>query len=173
MANKTREKMTIKNKILTTLLLSCIAMSASAAGKLAFINPAIIIEKSPQSQSASKVLKEEFQQRESELRAMAKKIQDMEGKYQTDGAIMSDSQKKKAEDEIIQNKRQFQFDQKSLQEDLQSRRRVLLQEIQASISAVIREYGKKKGYDFIFTEGVAYADEAVNITDEVLKELSK
>lgn len=173
MANNERENMTIKNKILTTILLSSITLSVSAAGKLAFINPAIIIEKSPQSQSASKILKDEFQQRESDLRAMAKKIQGLEATYQTDGAIMSAEQKKKAEDEIIQGKRKFQFDQKSLQEDLQSRRRVLLQEIQTSISAVIRAYGKKQGYDFIFTEGVAYADDAVNITDEVLKELSK
>jgi outer membrane protein len=173
LANNEREKMTIKHKIVTTVLLSCITLSASAAGKLAFINPAVIIEKSPQSQSASKLLKEEFQQRESVLRAMATKIQGLEARYQTDGAIMSSDQKKKAEDEIIQSKRKFQFDQKSLQEDLQSRRRVLLKEIQVSISTVIRAYGKKQGYDFIFTEGVAYADEAVNITDEVLKELSK
>jgi outer membrane protein len=165
--------MTIKQKLLTALVLSSVTLGASAAGKLAFINPAIIIERSPQSQAASKVLKEEFLQRETDLRAMAKKIQGLESKYQTDGAIMSAEQKKKAEAEIIQGKRKFQFDQKSLQEDLQSRRRVLLQEIQTSISAVIREFGKKNGYDFIFTEGVAYADEAVNITDDLLKELSK
>lgn len=173
MANNQREKMTIKQKLLTALILSSVTFGASAAGKLAFVNPAIIIEKSPQSQAASKTLKAEFQQRETELRAMGKKLQDLEKKYQTDSAIMSAEQKKKAEDEIIQGQRKFQFDQKSLQEDLQSRRRVLLQEIQQSISAVIREFGKKNGYDFIFTEGVAYADAAVNVTDELLKELSK
>ena len=165
--------MTTKQKILATVLLSSISLGASAAGKLAFINPAVLIEKAPQAQSASKLLKEEFQTRELDLRAQGKKIQDLEGKYQTDGAIMSADQKKKAEAEIIQRKRQFQFDQKSLQEDLQARRRVLLQQIQTSVSAVIRAYGKEQGYDFIFTEGVAYADDAVNITDKILKELSK
>ncbi|MFT5658753.1 MAG: outer membrane protein [Gammaproteobacteria bacterium] len=173
MANNRERNMTMRRKLTTALLLSCISLSASAAGKLAFINPAIIIEKSPQSQAASKVLKEEFQQREVELRGVGKVIQELEGKYNTDSAIMSAAQKKKAEDEILQNKRKFQFDQKSLQEDLQSRRRVLLQEIQTSISTVIREYGKKHGYDFIFTEGVAFADDSVNITEEVLKELAK
>jgi outer membrane protein len=86
---------------------------------------------------------------------------------------MSAEKKKKAEGEILQGKRKFQFDQKSLQEDVQTRRRVLLQEIQNSISTVIRQFGKENGYDFIFTEGVAYADEAVDITDELLEELSK
>jgi|TARA_B110000971_G_scaffold2242_1_gene2503 outer membrane protein len=165
--------MTVKQKILIALILSSVTFGASAAGKLAFINPAIIIEKSPQSQAASKLLKEEFLQRETSLRAMAQKIQELESKYQTDSAIMSAENKKKSEDVIIQSKRQFQFDQKSLQEDVQSRRGVLLQEIQKSISAVILKFGKENGYDFIFTEGVAYADEAVNVTDELLKELSK
>ena len=165
--------MTIKQKLLTVLVLSSVTLGASAAGKLAFINPAIIIEKSPQSQAASKILQDEFSQRETDLRAMAKEIQGLESKYQTDGAIMSAEKKKKAESEILQGKRKFQFDQKSLQEDVLTRRRVLLQEIQNSISTVIRQFGKENGYDFIFTEGVAYADEAVDITDELLEELSK
>jgi outer membrane protein len=171
--NLERNNMTIRQQLLIALVLSSVTLGASAAGKLAFINPAIIIQKSPQSEAASKILKEEFQQREADLRAMAKKIQGLESKYQTDSAIMSAEKKKKAEGEIIQGKRKFQFDQKSLQEDLQSRQRVLLQEITKSITTVIRKFGKKNGYDFIFTEGVAYADEAVDITDEVLKELSK
>lgn len=49
--------MTIKQKLLTVLVLSSVTLGASAAGKLAFINPAIIIEKSPQSQAASKFSK--------------------------------------------------------------------------------------------------------------------
>jgi outer membrane protein len=170
---KERMLMTIKQKLLAVLILGSVTLGASAAGKLAFINPSIIIEKSPQSQAASQALKEEFSQREADLRALAKKIQGLEGRYQTDNAIMSAENKKKAEDAIVQSKRQFQFDQKSLEQDVQSRRGVLLQEIQRSVSAVIRKFGKKNGYDFIFTEGVAYADEAVDITDEILKELSQ
>jgi Skp family chaperone for outer membrane proteins len=45
--------------------------------------------------------------------------------------------------------------------------------MQKSISEVIRSYGENNGYDFIFTEGVAYASDSVNITDEILKELAK
>ena len=73
----------------------------------------------------------------------------------------------------IQEKRQFQFDQQSVKEDLQLRRKQLIQELQKLISDVIRSYGEKNGYDFIFTEGVAYASDSVNITEEILKELAK
>lgn len=170
--------MTNKRKIMKTiisipLLLCLISAGAYAAGKSAYLNAAVILEKSPQAVAASKALETEFKQRELELRAIALKIQDMEKAYQTDSAIMSAEQKKKKEEEIIQNKRRFQFDQQSVKEDLQIRRKELVQKLQVSISEVIRSYGEKNGYDFIFTEGVAYASDSVNITDEILKELSK
>ena len=98
----------------------------------------------------------------------------MEKTFQNDSAIMSDEQKKKAEDNIIQNKRRFQFEQQSLKEDLQARQRELLQQLQASIRDVIQAYGKANGYDFIFTDAsIAYASDAVDITDEIIKELEK
>ena len=154
-------------------VLCVISLGLEAAGKSAFLNPAIIMEKSPQAKAATKLLEKEFKQREQILRADAASIKEMEDSYQRDGAIMSAEQKKKAEDAIIQKKRRFQFDQQSVKEDLQNRRQQLLKELQLSISAVIRKYGKENGYDLIFTEGVAYASESVNITDEILKELSK
>ena len=104
---------------------------------------------------------------------MAKKIQEAEKRYQTDSAIMTAELKKKAEDEIIQDKRKFQFDQQSMREDVQNRRRQLVQELQKSISGVIKQYGKDNGYDFIFTEGVAYASDKVDITDKILELLKK
>ena len=155
------------------LLLCFVVLSANAAGKSAYINPAVILEQSPQARAASQALENEFKQQELDLRTRAIKIQEMEKNYQNDSAIMSAEQKKKVEADIIQNKRKFQFDQQSVREDLQLRRKQLVQELQKSISDVIRSYGEKNGYDFIFTEGVAYASDSVNITDEILKELAK
>ncbi len=155
------------------LLLCFVVLSANAAGKSAFINPAIILEQAPQARAASKALENEFKQLEADLRSRAIKIREMEKNYQKDSAIMSAAQKKKIEGEIIQKKRQFQFDQQSVKEDLQLRRKQLIQEMQKTISDVIRSYGEKNGYDFIFTEGVAYASDSVNITEEILKELAK
>lgn len=155
------------------LLLCFVALNVNAAGKSAYINPAIILEQSPQAVAASKALESEFKQLELDLRARAMKIQEMEKNYQKDSAIMSAAQKRKIEEKIIQDKRKFQFDQQSVKEDLQLRRQQLIQELQKTISDVIRSYGENNGYDFIFTEGVAYARDSVNITDKILKELGK
>ena len=165
--------MKLKLFIAALVFLTSANLALAAAGKLAYINAQTVIEQSPQSKSASQILEKEFKQRELDLRAKAALIQELEANYQKDSAIMSSTQKKKSEDEIIQNKRQAQFDQKSLQDDLASRRSELLKELQRSISLVIRDYGKAQGYDFIFTDGVAFAAESVDITEDILKELSK
>ena len=152
-------------KFTFSILLLVISFGVNAAGKTAFINSKALLEESPQAIAANEELQEQFGNREKSLRILAGSIQEMEKIYQNDSAIMSSAQKKKAEDNIIQNKRRFKFEQQSLKEDLQARQRELLQKVQISIKAVIQSYGDKNGYDFIFTDAsIAYASDAVNRT---------
>lgn len=156
------------------ILFALLSFGLNAAGKTAFINSKVLLEKSPQAIAANAVLKEEFGTREQNLRDLAREIQEMEKTYQNDSAIMSGEQKKKAEDQIIQSKRRFQFEQQSLKEDLQLKQRELLQKVQVQIRTVIRNYGEQQGYDFIFTDAsIAYASESVDITEEILKQLTE
>ena len=161
-------------KLTTVLIASLLSFAVQAAGKTAFINQKQLLEESPQAIEANALLKQQFGEREQSLRKLAEEIQQMEKTYQTDSAIMSAEQKQKAEENIIQNKRRFQFEQQSLKEDLQSKQRELLRDVQTEIKAIIQEYGSKNGYDFIFTDaGVAYGSDAVNITQDILDELKK
>ena len=161
-------------KLTTLILLAMMSCSLQAAGKFAFINSKMLLEQSPQAIAANSALQEQFGERESTLRNLAQSIQEMEQTYQTDRAIMSDEQKQKAEDNILQSKRRFQFEQQSLKEDLQAKQRELLQQVQTEIKAAIQAYGESQGYDFIFTDtSIAFASDAVDITDEILQELKK
>jgi outer membrane protein len=167
----------VKSKIIKSgivLVLALASFSLQAAGKFAFINSKVLLEQSPQALAANEELKKQFGPREQTLRELAKTIQEQEQTYQNDRAIMSDEQKKKAEDDIVQNKRRFQFEQQSLKDDLQGRQRELLQQVQVSIRKVIQDYGKAQGYDFIFTDtSIAFASDSVDITEEILNELKK
>jgi len=163
----------MKLRLASIVFLGLFCFAVQAETKSAFINPALVMDKSPQAKSAAQTLQNEFKDRESKLRGMIDEINTMEKNYTNDSAIMNADQRKKVEDQIVQKKRQFQFDQQSLKEDIQKRRNELIKEVQKTISTVIRKYGSTHGYDFIFTEGVAYASDAVNITDEILKELEK
>ena len=156
------------------ILLLAFSLGASAAGKSGFINSKLLLEKSPQAIAANQQLQSQFGGREQSLRKLAQEIKQMEETFKNDSAIMSEEQKQKAQDNIVQNKRRFQFEQQSLKEDLQSKQRELLKNVQLEIREAIQAYGSKNGFEFIFTDAsIAYASEAADITDEVLLELQK
>jgi len=161
-------------KYMTFLILALLSFGLNAAGKTAYINSKVLLEESPQAISVKNQLREQFGEREKNLRELLANLQDMEQTYQNDKAIMNTEQRQKAEENILQNKRRFQFEQQSLKQDLQGRQRELLRDMETSIKTVIQAYGKSQGYDFIFTEAsIAYASDAKDITDEILTELKK
>ncbi len=161
-------------RIITFTLLALLSCGLHAAGKTAYINSKVLLEKSPQAIAANAELQNQFGGREQSLRELAQQIQQMEKTFQNDSAIMSNEQKQKSQDQINQAKRRFQFEQQSLRDDLQNKRRELLQGVQVSIRSVIQSYGQQNGYDFIFTDAsIAYASDAMDITEEILNELSK
>lgn len=153
--------------------ISLMTFSAQAELKAAFINSAIVLQKAPQAIAAAEAMKKEFEAREQELRDKAEMIKKQESDLLKDGAIMSADQQAKAQKEINEQKRQLSFDAQSLKEDVDLRRKQEIQKLRTSISSVIRAYSEKNGYDLIFTEGVAFAADNVDITDEILKELGK
>ncbi len=161
-------------KLTTFILLAVVSLGLNAAGKNAYIQPKVILAQSPQAIAANSELKKQFGARENDLRTLFNNIKQMEQAYQTDSAIMSAEQKKKAEDNIIQNKRRLQFEEQALKEDVQVKQRELLKQVEASIRKVIQAYGEKHGYDFIFTDAtIAYANDALDVTDEIIEELKK
>ncbi len=159
-------------RLTTFVLLTLLSFNLSAAGKSAYISVKTLLEQSPQAISANSQLKALFGEREQGLISLSNNLKQMEQTYQKDSAIMSAEQKQKAENNIVQNRRRLQFEQNSLQEDLDAKRRELLQKVQVEVRAVIRKYGEDNGYDFIFSDSsLLYASDAVDITDQILQQL--
>ncbi len=155
------------------IAVSLLSTSAYAELKAAFINSATILQEAPQAKKAVETMQKEFKGREDALRALNDEIMKEENDLQKDGAIMSPEQKKKKEGDILEKKRKLRFDAQSLKEDVDLRRKQEIQKLRAEISAVISDYSKKHGYDLVFTEGVAFAADKLNITQDILKELQK
>jgi len=163
-------------KLLKPIVFATIAifsLTAQADIKAAYINSAKILQESPQAIAAVDKLKSEFSDRENAIRKLAKETQDKEANLKKDGAIMSAKQKKSIENEILEKKRKIRFDAQSLKEDVDLRRKQEIEKVRSAITSVIQAYAKKKGYDFVFTQGVAFASDKVNITADILKELKK
>ncbi len=139
--------------------------------KVGVVNAAKVLEDAPQAEAARRRLEKEFAPRDQDLVAMQKKLRGMEEKLEKDGAIMSDAERMRIERDLTAQKREIRRDQDSFREDFNMRRNEELSKLQRQVSDVIVALARENGFDLILTDGVLYASDKVDITEQVLKRL--
>ncbi|MGC9385337.1 MAG: OmpH family outer membrane protein [Hydrogenovibrio sp.] len=153
------------------ILLSSQVLAESA--KLGVVNVALLLEKAPQAQAAGKNLEKEFGPQQSELKQLAKQLEQKQQAFQKNQLVMSDTQKLTAEREISMMSRDIQRKRNDIQELVNIRRNEELASLQNLVNKAIREIGKQEKYDLILYEGIAYTNDRLDITQTVLEYLQK
>lgn len=163
---------TMKNKISLFLVLMFAANLCYAELKIGFVNVAKVLEKAPQAAKAKERLEKEFSPRDKHLVAQQKEIKTLEEKLARDASVMSESERHKLERDIIGKKREAQRSQQEFSEDFNMRRNEELGKLQRRIVEAIRALAKEEGFDLLLTDGVIYAGEQIDVTDQVQEKLS-
>ena len=135
--------------------------------KIGFVNVPRILESAPQAAKAKKDLEREFAPRDKKLVAMQKKLKKLEEKMQTDGDVMSQSERQKMEREIISLKRDARRAQEEFREDFNIRRNEELSKLQKVVFEAIQSLAKEKNYDLLVTDGVVFASERIDVTEDI------
>ena len=148
------------------------APAANADLKIGYVDAAKVLDQAPQAEQVTNKLKQEFSGRDKDLQDSRKQLKDMEDKMARDGAIMSDAERGKLEREILVKKRDLQNAADAFRDDLNLRRNDEMNKLLAVVQQAIIGIGKEQKYDLIVYEGVAYASDAIDLTDEVLKKLN-
>ena len=144
--------------------------------KTAYIDTAEILEKYDKFKAEDdkfKVKSEEMgRPLESKVRAFQAEAQSFRQNAQVKGPQWA--QQKRAE--LSQREQQLTAEQDALLQQLQQEGSVLRDSIIKEVKVFIKEYGKKKGYDYVYGTGdaatILYAKDSYNITKDVLKELN-
>jgi outer membrane protein len=168
--------MTLKRLIQFALMVSLAApvMAASAADlKLGYVDAIRLLEEAPQAQEATRRLQREFASREEEMVRKQDEIRRMEDALERDGAVMTESDRRNRGLEVLALKRELRRMQEEFREDVNIRRNDALGGLQELIKETIQEVGSAGDFDLIFFEGIAYADEALDITAQVLEGLAR
>jgi len=118
--------------------------------KIGFVNAAKVLEQAPQ-----------------------KDVQKLESRLTRDGAIMSESERRKLERDIISRKRDIKREQEEFREDLNIRRNESFDKLRRRVYEVIVDISKKEKYDLVVSDGVVYADDRIDITDKVVARLKQ
>jgi len=159
--------------VLMLSLLLAAPVPASAELKLGYVDAIRLLEEAPQAREATQRLQREFASREEEIARAQEEVKRMEDSLARDSAVMSESERRNVGLDVLSRKRELRRMQEEFREDVNIRRNDALGGLQDLIKETIQEVGGSGGFDLIFFEGIAYANEALDITDDVLAGLAR
>ena len=147
---------------------------ATAPGpvKIAVINVDRLVTDSALGKEAFARVKKLADAKKEEGEKLTKEIREMEQKLADQGASLADDKKEALQKQYQERAIAFKRFQDDAQRQLEEAQKKELEELQKRVLPVISQIGKEKGYTLIFNKfqsGLVYADEGVDITDEVLK----
>lgn len=155
---------------LATALLFAVAVPANAQElKIGVVNIPALLQNSPQTKAAMEALEEEFAPRQREILAKQKEYEELATKFQKDAAVMGETERRNMETELRNLQREVTRLQNEYREDLNLRQNEEMSSLQVSLFQEIQGYAAQEGYDLIVGDGVLYASNAVNITEQVLR----
>lgn len=141
--------------------------------KIGYVNAVRVIEQAPQGKAALKRLENEFNPRDKELIRMQDRIKAVEGELEKNSLVLKESDRQAKEREVVSLKRDLKRATQEFREDYNVRRNEELLALQKIVHKAIVDIAKQERYDLILHEGVIYAGDKIDITEQILKTLGK
>jgi len=163
----------MKKNILSLFLLVTFSLNVFAELKVGFVRVDEILKNAPQAAESNKKLEAEFKTRTAKLKKDIEALNKNEQQFKKDSLTIPDDEKEKKQRNLQNSRIDIQRTERELREDIDIRRRDEINQLQVKITEVIEKLAERDKFDLILYTGVAYASDKVNITDLVLKELSK
>ena len=164
---------TFVSALIVLLFASANAMAASSP-KIGFVSVEKILTEAPQVQAVNDSMLERFGSRKTELQEMEKEINEMQENFKRNELVMTEDKLNELKNNIIAKIQEFKQKEAVLQQEVGTVRNQELAVLQQSVRSIIEDIAKTEKYDLIFTsEGVAYANQDLDITDKVLERMKK
>jgi outer membrane protein len=159
-------------KFIATILIVLISFTSySEEIKIGIVDVNKILKEAPQTLAANKKLEKEFNSRTTKLKDKVSSLQSDEKKYQKESLTMSDDQREKAEKSLQQRRIEIQRTERELREDMDFRRREEIGDLQEKINITIDKIASEQKFDLILYNGIAFASDKVDITQQIIKSL--
>jgi outer membrane protein len=170
--------MLLRCSALLAVLLLMPALVAAGSGvtqdlKIAVIDPNRIVEESPQYEEARQTLSAEVAEREADLVDQQQGLDRLGEKLERDGALMSEEEVKRLQNDIRARKRRLRYAKAELQEDFALRQSELRTKLVKQVEEVVRQIAKEQDIDLIVSEGVVYFSERIDISADVVERLKE
>jgi outer membrane protein len=163
---------TLKSLIAAAIASLAFAPSAFAQAKIAYVDYQRLLQESPQARAATQALESEFGPKQKQLEAQKKDLESRQQKLERDQSTMAEAERTKALRDLRDAQLSFERRAKEFQEDGQMRQNEELQRVQKLIVESVRTFAKAQGFDLVIAQGVIYSSDSVDITGQVLANLT-
>ena len=164
-------------KLLSTLLILCAALAANAQ-KYALIDMEYILKNIPAYERANEQLAQVSKRWQAEVEALNTEASTMYKNYQNEVVFLSQEQKQKKQDTIMQKEKEAADLKKKYfgpEGELFKKRESLMSPIQDEIYNAVKEVSELRGYQMVLDRasdsGIIFASPKIDISNEVLQKL--
>ncbi|MBK1694148.1 hypothetical protein CKO09_05265 [Chromatium weissei] len=141
--------------------------------RIAVVDPNRVVEQSPQYEAARDSLQHEVEDRERGLRNQQEQIASLQKKLERDGALMSESEVQRLQNDIRSRTRKLKYARDEFQEDFALRQNELRTKLGRQVNEVVVELAKEQKFDLILSEGLVYSNPRIDISDLVIERLKQ
>lgn len=148
------------------------ATTSAGSLRIGVINVERLVQESALGKEAFNRVKKLNDVKKDEADKLQKELRDMEQKLADQGSAMTDDNRDKLQKSYQEKAIAFKRFQDDANRELETAQKKELGELERRVFPVINQVGKEKGFTLIFNKfqsGLVYADDAVDLTDEVLK----
>ncbi len=154
--------------IFSLLLLSS---DVDAEGKIGYVDMNALINQSPQILAANQTLTVEFEEQNNRISEQESDLQTLEDTISKEGNFMTPDKLLELQERARILERQVRRAKEDMKDAITIRNSQLVDDVQNQIKSVVAEYAVKNGYDAILINAILYANEKIDITDEILQQL--
>ena len=161
-------------RVLAIFLLSALCLSANAQNlKIGFIDTEQIVVSLSQYKKSIDIISSEFEPKKQELLDLFKHIEllrsNIELKKKTSTSDNDEIELSKLTDleEIFEKETEF------WQTEMNSKKFILLNQIEALVNKTINEFALEEGYDLILYKDIVFVSDEINITQQIIDKIEK
>ena len=147
-----------------------VSCALAADAKFAYIDVEKIFDEYEKTKKFDQDLQQQGKAKQEKRDAIVNDIR----RLKDEQALLSEDKKKEKQADIENRLKELDAFDEAAKKELGEKRNGIMKEILNDIDGVLRQYGQRKGFDFIFNErALLYKNSKYDQTPEVLKELNE
>lgn len=157
------------------LCVACLSVFGQAQAqevKIGYIDAQRLLQSAP-AKAAEDKMAQDFSKRTKELQDLGVKIKTMAEKYDKDAPVMSETDRIKKQRELTDLDQDFKRKQRIFNEDLNQRRSEELANFSDRVKKAVKQIAEAEKYDIVLQDETIYVNPRIDLTEKVLKALSK